>query len=57
MVFLIGALGMFAGHLLIGGTLSFLLSRKEPEQAVDSIYGWIGKIAGVIIAIAIYKSV
>lgn len=51
--FIAMVVGYFAGEFLIGGMLFALFGKigSDPNAPQNAIYSWIGKIAGVLLAV------
>lgn len=56
MIFIVGIIGYFGGEFIIGGILYALFGKGDVNNAQNKIYGWIGKILGMLVAVAIFKN-
>ena len=56
MIFLFALIGYFAGEFLIGGILFAVFGNGDPNSAGNKMYGWIGKVLGVLLAVVISKN-
>lgn len=57
MIFLYGILGYFVGEFIIGGILYAVFGKGDANSSQNKVYGWIGKIVGIALAIYLYKNV
>ncbi len=55
LTFIAVIIGYFAGEFLIGGILFALFGKigSDPNAPENAIYSWIGKIAGLLLAIGL----
>lgn len=56
MTFVFGIAGYFVGEFVIGGILYAVFGKGDANAAPNKVYGWIGKVVGVLLGVLIAKN-
>lgn len=56
MTFVFGIAGYFVGEFVIGGILYAVFGKGDVNSASNKVYGWVGKIAGVLLGVLLVKN-
>lgn len=56
MIFIFGIAGYFIGEFIIGGILFAVFGKGDANSTPNKVYGWIGKVVGVLLGVLIAKN-